>query len=81
MDEWHIDTTEIKPMMIEAAKTVKWEPEFGGKRMLDWLTNMGDWNISRKRFYGLPLPFYPCQKCGRLTVVGSKEELIGIERK
>lgn len=76
VDEWHIDTTEIKPMMIEAAKTVKWEPEFGGKRMLDWLTNMGDWNISRKRFYGLPLPFYPCQKCGRLTVVGSKEELI-----
>lgn len=75
VDEWYIDTEEIKPLMIEAAKTVNWEPDFGGKRMIDWLTNMGDWNISRKRFYGLPLPFYPCQKCGELTVVGSKEEL------
>ena len=43
--------------------------------MNDWLTNMGDWNISRKRYYGMPLPFYTCPKCGRLTVVGSKAEL------
>ena len=76
VDEWYIKTDEIKPMMIEAAKTVKWEPEFAGKRMLDWLNNMGDWNISRKRFYGLPLPFYVCKKCGHVTVIGSKEELI-----
>lgn len=76
VDEWHISTKEIKPLMIEAAKTVNWEPESGGKRMLDWLSNMGDWNISRKRFYGLPLPFYPCKECGKLTVIGSKEELI-----
>ncbi|MDD4315919.1 MAG: isoleucine--tRNA ligase [Clostridia bacterium] len=78
VDEWYIDTKEIKPLMIEAAKTVNWEPDFGGKRMIDWLTNMGDWNISRKRFYGLPLPFYPCPKCGKLTVIGSKEELTAL---
>lgn len=78
VDEWNIDTSEIRPMMIEAAKTVKWEPEYAGKRMLDWLNNMGDWNISRKRFYGLPLPFYVCKKCGHVTVVGSKEELIAL---
>jgi isoleucyl-tRNA synthetase len=42
--------------------------------MNDWLTNMGDWNISRKRYYGMPLPFYPCS-CGHITVVGSKDEL------
>ncbi|HRT82793.1 MAG TPA: class I tRNA ligase family protein, partial [Oscillospiraceae bacterium] len=41
----------------------------------DWLENMGDWNISRKRYYGMPLPFYPCEECGEVTVVGSKEEL------
>lgn len=76
VDEWSIATAELKPMLIAAADTVKWEPEFAGKRMKDWLMNMGDWNISRKRFYGLPLPFYPCKKCGHLTVVGSKEELI-----
>jgi isoleucyl-tRNA synthetase len=43
-------------------------------RMDDWLANMGDWCISRKRYWGLPLPFYPCG-CGRLTVVGSRREL------
>ena len=39
--------------------------------MDDWLRNMGDWNISRRRFYGLPLPFYPCS-CGHLNVIGSQ---------
>lgn len=76
VDEWSIATESLKPELIAAADTVRWEPDFAGKRMKDWLTNMGDWNISRKRFYGLPLPFYPCKKCGHLTVVGSKEELI-----
>jgi isoleucyl-tRNA synthetase len=73
--EWYIKTDEIKPRLIKAAQKVKWEPEYIGKRMNHWLENMGDWNISRKRFYGLPLPFYPCQNCGELTVIGSKEEL------
>ena len=45
-----------------------------GKRMDDWLRNMGDWNISRRRYYGLPLPLYPCA-CGHLNVIGSKDEL------
>ena len=76
VDEWNIKTDEIRPLMIAAAETVKWEPDYGEKRMVDWLNNMGDWNISRKRFYGLPLPFYICKKCGHLTVIGSKEELI-----
>jgi isoleucyl-tRNA synthetase len=49
-------------------------PPSAGKRMDDWLNNMGDWNISRKRYWGLPLPFYPCS-CGELTVIGSKAEL------
>ena len=75
---WNIKTDEIRPRLIEAASTVKWEPAFIGKRMLDWLNNMGDWNISRKRFYGLPLPFYPCGPCGHLTVIGSKEELVAM---
>lgn len=72
---WYIRTEELRPRLIKAAESVKWEPAFNGKRMVDWLNNMGDWNISRKRYYGLPLPFYPCPECGHLTVVGSKEEL------
>ena len=73
--EWYIKTDEIRPRLMEAAQDVQWEPPFIGLRMLDWLSNMGDWNISRKRFYGLPLPFYPCEACDQLTVIGSKEEL------
>lgn len=71
---WYIRTEEIKPKLIEAANQVKWEPASNGKRMNDWLNNMGDWNISRKRYYGMPLPFYPCE-CGHTTVVGSKAQL------
>lgn len=71
---WAIDVEELRPRLIRNARMVKWNPDYQGKRMEDWLINMTDWNISRKRFYGLPLPFYPCD-CGHLTVVGSKEEL------
>jgi len=72
---WYIATEELKPRLIKASDSVKWEPESNGKRMNDWLQNMGDWNISRKRYYGMPLPFYPCPECGEITVVGSKAEL------
>ena len=72
---WYIRTAELKPRLIKAASSVKWEPEANGKRMLDWLNNMGDWNISRKRYYGMPLPFYVCDKCGKVHVIGSKKEL------
>ena len=72
--EWAIAVDELRPRLIANANKVRWEPPYQGKRMLDWLENMSDWNISRKRFYGLPLPFYLCS-CGELTVVGSKDEL------
>ncbi len=73
--EWYIDSDMIRPKLIKAAREVKWTPEFAGKRMEDWLNNMGNWAISRKRFYGLPLPIYPCKECEHVTVVGSRKEL------
>ena len=73
-DDWFIAVEELRPKLIAANETVAWTPEYFGKRMEDWLRNMGDWNISRRRYFGLPLPFYPCE-CGHLTVVGSKAEL------
>src|SRR5256885_3659795 len=60
--------------MRQANADVHWVPEYMGKRMDDWLVNMSDWNISRRRYYGLPLPFYTC-RCGELNVIGSKDEL------
>jgi isoleucyl-tRNA synthetase len=73
-DDWFIAVDELRPALVEANATVEWTPAYFGKRMEDWLRNMGDWNISRRRYFGLPLPFYPCE-CGQLTVVGSRAEL------
>ena len=68
VDEWFIRCDEVRQPMIDAARKVEWTPPQYGKRMEDWLRNMGDWCISRKRYWGLPLPFYFCDD-GHMTVV------------
>ncbi|MDD4381914.1 MAG: isoleucine--tRNA ligase [Candidatus Dojkabacteria bacterium] len=73
-DNWFLNVRKIKEELKDAALKVTWNPEFVGKRMQGWLDTMMDWMISRKRFYGLALPFYECE-CGNLHVVGSLEEL------
>src|SRR3989344_2582584 len=66
----------FREMMIEVIKKIKWLPEFGRNRELDWLNNMHDWLISKKnRYWGLALPIYECKKCHHFEVIGSKEEL------
>ena len=75
VDDWFISVEEIRQPLLDANQDVAWTPSFYGKRMDDWLRNMGDWNISRKRYFGLPLPFYSCDDCETLTVVGSRAEL------
>jgi len=72
---WYISVDELRPKLLKAIEPVEFFPEYGRKRMSDWLNNMSDWNISRSRFYGLPLPFYVCPDCGEVTIVGSMEEL------
>jgi isoleucyl-tRNA synthetase len=74
-DDWLIAVDHLRQDLLDANATVEWTPAYMGKRMDDWLRNMGDWNISRRRYYGLPLPFYPCS-CGRINVIGSKAELL-----
>ena len=72
---WFISCDEIRPFMKKEAAKVTWSPEHVGKAMQDWLDNMEDWNISRKRYWGLPLMFYECSSCGNLEVIGSLKEL------
>jgi isoleucyl-tRNA synthetase len=74
VDDWFISAQDVRQELLDANATVEWTPGFYSKRMDDWLRNMGDWNISRKRYFGLPLPFYPCE-CGELNVIGSRAEL------
>ncbi len=61
--------------IIENAMRIRWFPPYGLSQELDWLRNMGDWMISKKRYWGLALPIWECQSCGHFEVIGSKQEL------
>jgi isoleucyl-tRNA synthetase len=74
VNEWYISMDELRYKMMDVAKKIEWIPSFGLDRELDWLKNMSDWMISKKRYWGLALPIYECS-CGHFEVIGSKEEL------
>jgi len=83
VDEWYIamDSSlssklkkSLRKKLTNIAGKIKWIPEFGLSRELDWLKNMQDWLISKKRYWGLALPIFECE-CGNFEVIGSKEEL------
>ncbi len=73
--EWYISMDELRHKMMDVTRQIEWMPAFGLDRELDWLTNMSDWMISKKRYWGLALPIYECEDCGHVMVMGSREEL------
>ena len=75
VDEWFISMDELRHTMMEITRKVRWIPAFGLERELDWLRNMHDWMISKKRYWGLALPIWTCDACDSFEVVGSEHEL------
>lgn len=75
VDEWYISMDNLRTPLMKVTKKIQWLPEYGLERELDWLKNMRDWLISKKRYWGLALPIYECQRCHTFDVIGSKEEL------
>jgi isoleucyl-tRNA synthetase len=74
VDEWFINMSWREEIM-KVCHDIRWIPEFGLQRELDWLRNMGDWMISKKRFWGLALPIWVCAQCNAFDVIGGREEL------
>ena len=74
VDEWYISMDKLRKPLENIVKEINWIPAFGKERELDWIKNMHDWLISKKRYWGLTLPIYECE-CGHFEVIGSKEEL------
>ena len=76
MDSWFIKTTACKERMLELNKTINWKPEWTGTgRFGEWLKNLVDWNLSRSRFWGTPLPIWRTKDGKEEVCVGSIEEL------
>ena len=77
VDEWFIAMDPWRQRIMRVVDRIEWIPEYGRERELDWLRNMHDWMISKKRFWGLALPIWTCPACDRFEVIGSREELKG----
>jgi isoleucyl-tRNA synthetase len=76
LDSWFIKTTAVKERMMELNKTINWKPESTGTgRFGKWLENLVDWNLSRSRYWGTPLPIWRTEDGKKEKCIGSIEEL------
>jgi len=71
---WVIKVSKIKDDLIQNHKKVKWIPEEYGNRFYEWIKEGVDWNLSRTRFWGIPLPFWICERCDYIEAIDSLEK-------
>ncbi len=76
LDSWFVKASSMKERMSELNKTINWKPESTGTgRFGEWLNNLQDWNLSRSRFWGIPLPIWKSEDHSEIVCIGSAEEL------
>ncbi len=73
--QWFFRVSAIREKLIEENKKVNWTPKFASDNFESWLTALSDWPISRQRYWGIPLPIWVCESCGKTRVIGSSKEL------
>ncbi len=71
----------LRYQIMDVVEQIRWIPEFGYSREMDWLRNMHDWMISKKRYWGLALPIWVCEICGKYEVIGDEIELADARRR
>ncbi len=78
LDSWFIKVTEIKDRMFELNDSINWKPKATGEgRFGNWLKNANDWNLSRSRYWGIPLPIWRTEDKTEEILIGSVAELVG----
>ncbi len=75
VDEWFISMDVLREEIKKVVGEITWIPSWGYDREIDWLNNMSDWMISKKRYWGLSLPIWECDECHNFEVIGGKDEL------
>ncbi|MEM4714477.1 MAG: isoleucine--tRNA ligase, partial [Candidatus Nanoarchaeia archaeon] len=73
--QWFISTSKLKEKMLANSNAAKWTPDWAKTWFNSWLENIQDWNISRQRFWGIPIPIWVCKQCSNIVVIGSIKEL------
>lgn len=77
LDSWFVKMTDVKNRLVELNKGINWKPKATGEgRFANWLENVNDWNLSRSRYWGIPLPIWRTEDLKEEKIIGSVEELI-----
>src|SRR5690554_4765213 len=77
LDSWFVKVTEVKDKMFELNEEINWKPKATGEgRFGNWLKNANDWNLSRSRYWGIPLPIWRTEDKTEEIIIGSVEELV-----
>ncbi len=79
--QWFLKVSSLKEEILKENEKVKWIPRWAKTWFDSWISQLEDWCVSRQRFWGIPLPIFKCESCGKIIVVGSKKELEELSKK